>query len=287
MVVPAMSSSPLKIAVLGSGALANALAFALRGAPCELLRWARDPSGLGPDSCASLAEVAEAEVVLMAVSDSAIEVLALRLVEEACLPPVVLHTSGFHGAQPLRALADAGCAVGGLHPLVSVPAAGVEAAARHLQGATVSLFGDAPALDAARQVAELLGARPIEVLEDQRPLYHAAAALAANGLVALFELALANGIGALAPGSTPEDLGRGLAHLGQGVLANVAALGSQAALTGPVSRGDAEVLAGHLSALDPEARAAYRALLAPLLELARAQGASDAVLAPIQALAEE
>ena len=73
----------------------------------------------------------------------------------------------------------------------------------------------------------------------------------------------------------------------KGVLANVAALGSEAALTGPVSRGDAEVLAGHLSALDPEARAAYRALLAPLLELARAQGASDALLAPIQALAEE
>jgi predicted short-subunit dehydrogenase-like oxidoreductase (DUF2520 family) len=71
------------------------------------------------------------------------------------------------------------------------------------------------------------------------------------------------------------------------VLANVAALGSEAALTGPVSRGDAEVLAGHLAALDPEARAVYRALLAPLLQLARQQGTSDAALAPIQALFEQ
>ena len=282
-----MSTSLTKIAVLGSGALAHALARALQGASCEILHWARDPSGLGDETCASLGEVAGADVVLMAISDSGIDALARRLVEEGCLPPVVLHTSGFHGTLPLKALSDAGCAVGGLHPLVSVPAAAVEAAARHLQGATVSLFGDAAALDAARQVAELLGARPMEGLEDQRPLYHAAAALAANGLVALFELALANGTGALAPGSTPEDLSQGLAHLGQGVLANVAALGSEAALTGPVARGDAEVLAGHLSALDPEARAAYRALLAPLLELARKQGATDAVLAPIRALAKE
>jgi predicted short-subunit dehydrogenase-like oxidoreductase (DUF2520 family) len=282
-----MSTSLTKIAVLGSGAMARALARALRGASCELLRWARDPSGLGDEACATLGEVAGADVALMAISDSGIDELARRLVEEDCLPPVVLHTSGFHGALPLKALMDAGCAVGGLHPLVSVPAAGVEAAARHLQGATVSLFGDPAALDAARQVAGLLGARPIEVLEDQRPLYHAAAALAANGLVGLFELALANGADALAPGSEAEDLRRGLAHLGQGVLANVAALGPEAALTGPVSRGDAEVLAGHLSALDPEARTAYRALLAPLLELARKQGASDAALAPIRALSKE
>ncbi len=282
-----MSTSLTKIAVLGSGAMARALARALRGASCELLRWARDPSGLGDEACATLGEVAGADVVLMAISDSGIDELARRLVEEGCLPAVVLHTSGFHGALPLKALADAGCAVGGLHPLVSVPAAGAEAAARHLQGATVSVFGDPAALDAARHVADLLGARLIEVLEDQRPLYHAAAALAANGLVALFELARVNGAGALAPGSTADDLGRGLAHLGQGVLANLDALGAQAALTGPVSRGDAEVLAGHLSALDPEARAAYRALLAPLLQLARQQGTSDAALAPIQALFEQ
>lgn len=285
MVGPAMSTSLTKIAVLGSGAVARALTHALQGASCEVVLWARDSSALG--SCASLGEVAGVNVALMAISDSGIEDLARQLVEAGCLPPVVLHTSGFHGALPLEALAQAGCAVGGFHPLVSVPAAAVEAAARHLQGATVSLFGDAAALDAARQVAELLGARPIEVLEDQRPLYHAAAALAANGLVGLLELALANGADALAPGSEAEDLGRGLAHLGQGVLANVAALGPEAALTGPVSRGDAEVLAGHLSALDPEARAAYRALLAPLLELARKQGATDAALAPIRALSKE
>jgi len=287
MVSPAMRTSLTQIAVLGSGALARALGIALQETSCEVLRWARDPSGLGPDGCASLGEVARAGVALMAVSDAAIGSLARRLVDEHCLPAVVLHTSGFHGAQPLQALADAGCAVGGLHPLVSVPAAGVEAAARHLRGATVSVFGSAAALDAARQVAQLLGARPIEVLEDQRPLYHAAAALAANGLVALFELARINGAGALAPGSTAEDLGRGLAHLGQGVLANMADLGAQAALTGPVPRGDAEVLAGHLAALDPEARAAYRALLVPLLHLSRQQGATDAALAPIQALLEE
>ncbi|MDP6386506.1 MAG: DUF2520 domain-containing protein [Planctomycetota bacterium] len=282
-----MSTSLTKIAVLGSGAMARALAHALQEAPCEVLLWARDSSVLGSGACASLGDVAGADVALMAISDSGIDDLAGRLVEEGCMPAVVLHTSGFHGALPLKALADAGCAVGGLHPLVSVPAGGAEAAARHLRGATVSVFGDPAALDVARQVVELLGARPIEVLEDQRPLYHAAAALAANGLVALFELALANGADALAPGSTAEDLGRGLAHLGQGVLANVAALGSEAALTGPVARGDAEVLAGHLSALEPEARKAYRALLTPLLELARKQGATDAALAPIRALSEE
>ena len=58
MVGPAMSTSLTKIAVLGSGAMAHALARALQGASCEMLRWARDPSGLGDETCASLGEVA-------------------------------------------------------------------------------------------------------------------------------------------------------------------------------------------------------------------------------------
>jgi len=276
-----------KIAILGSGALAQSLALALEDTPCELSRWARDPSRLAAASSVSLAEVGAADVAMLAVTDSAIGDLAQQLVSEHCLPAVVLHTSGFHGLDPLRPLADAGCDVGGWHPLVSVPAAAIEMAARRFDGCTVSVFGTGQALAAARGIAERLGATPLEVLEPHRSLYHATAALAANGLVALMDLAVLGGTQTLAPGSNPRQLESGLTHLAQGVLANVAALGSQASLTGPVPRGDVDVLAGHLATLEPQARAAYRALLVPLVELARKKGTSEPSLAAIESLLQD
>ena len=92
-----MSTSLTKLAVIGSGAMARALAHALQEAPCEVLLWARDSSVLGSGACASLGDVAGADLALMAISDSGLDDLAGRLVEEGCLPAVVLHTSGFHG----------------------------------------------------------------------------------------------------------------------------------------------------------------------------------------------
>ncbi|MEO2162777.1 MAG: hypothetical protein ABGY29_09665, partial [bacterium] len=61
-------------------ALARALALALQEASCEVLLWARDSSVLGSGACASLGDVAGADLALMAISDSGIDDLAGQLV---------------------------------------------------------------------------------------------------------------------------------------------------------------------------------------------------------------
>jgi predicted short-subunit dehydrogenase-like oxidoreductase (DUF2520 family) len=55
--------------------------------------------------------------------------------------------------------------------------------------------------------------------------------------------------------------------LAQATLDNVAAVGAEDALTGPVARGDAETLARHLDALPAEERSVYRALAREALRL--------------------
>jgi predicted short-subunit dehydrogenase-like oxidoreductase (DUF2520 family) len=89
--------------------------------------------------------------------------------------------------------------------------------------------------------------------DDDRVLYHAAAVVASNHLVALMgqveRLALAAGV----PLEAYLDLA-------DETLANVRALGPRGALTGPAARGDEATIRRHLRALPADERKAYRAL---------------------------
>lgn len=100
-----------------------------------------------------------------------------------------------------------------------------------------------------------MNGRWFEVADADRPLYHAAAAVASNHLVALLGQVdrIAGSIGV--PPEAYLDLARAS-------LENVARLGPSLALTGPVARGDWDTVARHLAALDPSEHDAYRALAA-------------------------
>jgi predicted short-subunit dehydrogenase-like oxidoreductase (DUF2520 family) len=115
--------------------------------------------------------------------------------------------------------------------------------------------------DQLRPVAEALvvemGGEPVFIAEENRGLYHAALASGANHLVTLVvqsaDLLRAAGV---------AEPGRMLGPLLSAALDNALRLGD-AALTGPVARGDAETVAAHISALReaaPEALPAYLAL---------------------------
>src|SRR5207237_832979 len=81
-----------------------------------------------------------------------------------------------------------------------------------------------------------------------RPLYHAAAVLAAAGQVALFSRAVTAFQDAT---GAPEPLARSaLLPLAQGALAVLKHRDPAEALTGPVARGDAPTVAAHRKALD-------------------------------------
>jgi predicted short-subunit dehydrogenase-like oxidoreductase (DUF2520 family) len=219
------------------------------------------------------AEVARrADVLVLAVPDDVLADVAASLVEHVRPGQVVLHTSGRHGLAPLAPLAARGARTIAFHPAMTFTGSDVDLDRPCVLGLT--------AADADRAVAEELasavGGTPVWIAEADRATYHAALAHGANHLVTIVNQAmdLLRSIGAADPSAVLEPL------LGA-ALSNALAYGD-AALTGPVVRGDVDTVRAHLSAIDDAAiddastAATYRALASATADRAAADGRIDA-----------
>ena len=222
-------------AVVGYGRLARALVPALRAAGESVLVGRRSP-GEGeylPDDAAQAADW-----VWLTVPDDHIASTA------AGLPwrpgQLALHCSG---ATPLTALRAAPAAAG-FHPLRLL------AGDAGLAGAHVGIEADAVHLPALLVLAHALDlvplALPSPMTGQARAAYHAAANLAASGVLAV--LAEAQTLWTTA-GLAPADALPALAPLTRGALDTALARGLAGAVSGPIARGDTGVLARHLDAL--------------------------------------
>jgi predicted short-subunit dehydrogenase-like oxidoreductase (DUF2520 family) len=228
------TDSTLRVRIVGRGRAGGSFARALGGAG-----WTVETMGHESPRLADAA--AEVDLVLLCVPDSSIAEVAAAVTPARST--VVAHCSG---SRRLDVLAghERRAAV---HPLVAL--AEPEIGARRLQGAWFAVAGD----PFARRIVESLGGRAVEVSDESRTRYHAAAVIASNHLVALLGQVerVAAGIGV--PLEAFLDLARG-------ALEDVAELGPTGALTGPVARGDHETVRAHLDALPADERPAYRAM---------------------------
>jgi len=203
-------------------------------------------------------------VALLCVPDA--EIVAACEIVATAVPPVrfVGHTSGATSLDALTAARTAGAEVFSLHPLQTIPDGDA-----NLTGAPCAVAGSsADAVALAWELATRIGMHPVEVPETHRVIYHAAAVMASNLLVALEESAseLLDRAGIDAPS---REL---LAPLVLRTAANWAERGSEA-LTGPAARGDAETIERHLEALRETASdllPVYEALTKRAVAMARA-----------------
>jgi predicted short-subunit dehydrogenase-like oxidoreductase (DUF2520 family) len=201
-------------------------------------------------------------VTLVAVPENALARVADELANG---PPrresTALHVSGSLPGAVLAPLRRRGVAVGSMHPLASF--ADAERPPGSLRGVSFDVDGDPAARAVASELIRKLGARVLEVHEDGKALFHAAASLASNGFVALFDVAqqLAERSGAPAMAARVA-----LTELARSTLENLGQLGAPHALTGPIERGQTEVVERHLAAL----RAAAPQLLDDYRTFARA-----------------
>ena len=280
------------LAILGSGATATALARGLSLAGEPLAIWSRTPAHARrlqerfehgrPQLLTSLDELADLRHLLFCVQDRAIAELAADLARR--LPAgrgrVALHTSGALGREVLGALEQRGWATGSLHPLLSFPppprtrASARESTPPTLEGALFAIDGVSAARREARRLARVLAARPVILSAEDRVRYHAAAALLAGGLATLFEA----GESLLGEALSKRAAREGLLRLARSVLENVERGGPAAALSGPAARGDDQVVADHLLAMeseDPETALLYRALVRRMLRIAVERGTLD------------
>lgn len=211
-------------------------------------RWLRDVPVVGsrgplPSSWAVLLAVPDRQVGLCAAE------LASRLGADV---RVVLHTAGALTAEAMANLRTRRRRVGSFHPLMTFPRGG--GALQSLAGVPAAVEGDEAAVRAAMLLARRLNMRTFRLAAEARPLYHAAATVAAN----LTSVLIASACSELARlGPSRRWAGRTLRPLVlQAVTATLAA-GDLSRLTGPLVRGDAETVRAHMDVLSPDLAAAY------------------------------
>jgi predicted short-subunit dehydrogenase-like oxidoreductase (DUF2520 family) len=227
-------------------------------------------------------------VILIATPDAAIEEVAKELARIGAgelQEHVVLHTSGALDADVLRAVRDCGASTASMHPLQTFNGVAVPP----LEGRVFAIEGDAVAVRTARRIVRALGGAPMPVEARKRPLYHAAGALAAGHTLVVVEAAVQL---LMSLGIKRAEAVRALLPMTRQVLQNYERLGPRAAWTGPLARGDYEVVAKHLNVLQDYSREhgeAYEALnhLAERILTRDAAGGSSGSSAAVGSVEEE
>ncbi len=216
----------------------------------------------------ALADLPPADLTLIAVPDGAIAAVAQALAEAKVVRPgtVVFHASGACSSALLTPLAQQGAQVASLHPAFSF--AEPERARQTFAGSLCALEGEALACERLAQLVAAIGGEAFYLPGEGKAGYHAALSIASNYLVTL--VALAEGV-AIQAGIEPAVARRLLGALMRQSLDNALALGPEAALTGPIVRGDVATVASHLAVLDQEQGDLYRALGQATVTLAGAR----------------
>lgn len=233
--------------------------------------------------------LAAADLALLTVPDDVLPELVRGLAATNAFRPgqFVAHASGRYGVEVLRPATNAGALPLALHPAMTLTGTSLDL--ERLSGAP---FG-VTAPDELRPVAEALvvemGGDPVWVPEEHRALYHAALANGANHLVTLVTQSV--DLLKVAGVQAPERL---LGPLLYAALDNALRSGD-AALTGPVVRGDAGTVAAHVEVINEvsaEARRAYVAMARLTADRALANGtlrptAAEALLEVLANAADE
>lgn len=228
----------MKIAIIGLGRAGTSFAVALRRVGHDVRTFHHD----------DVTNVADLDLILLCVPDDALETVSNKLPRGEY---VVAHVAGSRGLDELAAHARRGF----LHPLAVLSSAGL--GGERLLGARFSVGGDELVID----LVHSLGGSVLRLPDEQRVLYHATAAVAANHLVALLGHVEAL---AEAAGLSLDDF----LPLVEQALHDVREVGASRALTGPASRADMTTIDAHLDAIPESERSTYVAMANAAFELA-------------------
>jgi predicted short-subunit dehydrogenase-like oxidoreductase (DUF2520 family) len=250
--VHSTASLPTRVGVIGAGRVGAVLAAALRSRGYEI-------AAVAGESDASRARIAAllpgvlvakptavsraADMLLLTVPDDMLSNVVTMLAASGAIREgqYVVHTSGKHGLDVLEPAAARGAHVLAMHPAMTFT--GTEVDLDRLAGCVYGVTAAADTEGLAEKLAADLGGSTTWVPEERRALYHAGLAHGANHLVTLVSQAMD-----VLSASGADDPAATLRPLLTAALDNALASGD-AALTGPIVRGDVETVRAHVADL--------------------------------------
>ncbi|MGN6160192.1 MAG: Rossmann-like and DUF2520 domain-containing protein [Marmoricola sp.] len=239
-----------RVGVIGAGRVGAVLAAALRAQGHEIVAVAAE-STLSRERAHTLlsgvpickpTEVARrSELLLLTVPDDMLANVATQLVGAGAIQPGtrVVHTSGRHGQAAIDVVRSVGAHPMAVHPAMTFTGTAVDL--DRLPGCVFGVTVDATDRAEAAELVRTLGGNPMWVAEENRTLYHAGMAHGANHLVTL----VAQSMDLLAQAGA-DNPAAALRPLLTAALDNALAQGD-AALTGPIVRGDVNTVRAHVA----------------------------------------
>ncbi len=254
----------LRVGIIGSGRVGAVLGAALRRVGHQVtgvsarpdLSRVRAEALLPGVPIRPMPEVAaDCDLLLLTVSDDALASVTADVATVVHPGQYVAHTAGRFGIGVLDPVTLSAAIPLALHPAMTFTGTSLDLT--RLEDCPFAVTAAPEALPVAEALVIEMGGDPIVVSEESRLIYHAALAHGANHLVTL--VAQTRELLGLAGVSDPARL---VAPLLRAALDNALREGD-AALTGPVARGDTGTLTEHLDDLGevaPDIAVTYRAL---------------------------
>lgn len=252
-----MDTRALTVGVIGAGRVGAVLAAGLRLAGYRVAAVAGESAASRTRVETLLPGVAvrkptavarSCDLLLLTVPDDALDNVVRMLVASGAIRSgqLVVHTSGRHGIDVLEPVLTVGGRAVAMHPAMTFT--GTDIDLQRLAGCVFGITCGPAERAAANELVHDLGGRAMALDEADRGLYHVALAHGSNHLVTLVSQAmrLLRQSGAVDPSTV-------LRPLLTAALDNVLSYGD-AALTGPIVRGDLETIAAHLATLAVEPR---------------------------------
>ena len=185
----------------------------------------------------------------------------------------VVHCSGADSLDVLESARASGASVGAFHPLQTF--ASVEEAIENLPGSTFAVEAEGSLMGTLEAIVASLDGRCVRLYPGDKVLYHTAAVLACNYMVAL--VGMATDLWKQFDVPTDEAT-EALLPLIRGTVNNITKVGLPNCLTGPIARGDLGTIEKHLKALAdraPQLLPAYKLLGLQTIPIALAKGKID------------
>ncbi|MCZ7637700.1 MAG: DUF2520 domain-containing protein [Verrucomicrobia bacterium] len=217
-------------------------------------------------------ELVPADVVLIAASDDAISQCSSKVAASPAVRDgtVVLHCSGSQPSESMAVVRKRGGRIASVHPVKSFADPGLSV--ESFRGTYCAVEGDGEAIHLVTELFEPVGGILFAVNPEYKLLYHAGTVVVCNYLTALLEVGLRCYEKAGIERSIAMQLMRPIV---EGTIVNNYVLGTAHALTGPIARGDDQLVSRQLETIrhwDAGIGGNYAALGLIAVELSEQQG---------------